>query len=75
MPQDIVGIGHSCIVGKAIAGDNNFCRSIFGHLLHVLSQTDQQQAIIAHVIDGLVSNRYNGPLVQTTSRKFYRELF
>ena len=59
IPQDIIGIGHSGIVSKAVTGDDDFCRGIFGHLLHVLrlhilGQADQQQAIIAHAIDGLI---------------------
>lgn len=59
IPQDIVGISHSGIVSKAVTGDDDFCRGIFGHLLHVLGlhilgQTDQQQAVIAHAIDSLV---------------------
>ena len=59
IPQDIVGISHSGIVSKAVTGDDDFCRGIFGHLLHVLrphvlGQTDQQQAVLTHVIDGLI---------------------
>ena len=40
IPQDIVGISHSGIVSKAVTGDDDFCRGIFGHLLHVLRNTD-----------------------------------
>ena len=55
IPQDIVGISHSGIVSKAVTGDNDFRRGIFRHLfnvlrLHILGQTHQQQAVIAHAI-------------------------
>ena len=63
--QDVVGIGHGGIVSKAVTGDNDFCRGIFGHLLHVLRphilcQTDQQQVIIAYAIHCLVVDGERG---------------
>ena len=65
IPQDIVGIGHSSIVGKAVTGDDDFRWGVFGHLLyvlrlHIFGQTDQQQAIIAYAIDSLVVDGERG---------------
>ena len=67
IPQNIVGIGHSGIVGKAIPGDDHLGGGVFRHLLYVLgldilSQTDQQQVVVPHGIGGFVVdiNRMDG---------------